>query len=373
MKISPRPTAVSAYLDGKAVLIERQVLQGVDQFERAGQATPELRITVDGVRRSRAGELARFAAFTLAPAAASAAVGVGVAASCGPLVGAAVGTALAAGLSGAGWKYLGLAFAAPRWRSEQRYTVGQGSEPSGGGAGAPRLRNLLESSAQTCPASRQVLYLSGHGDGQRLAGMKLQDLRSMPPVSVTVLDACLGAQLEVLSHLSPWAGLAIASAHLVPGRGMPIEKMLSASTLQQADTASLAGSLAQAAAPRLKSVSVTDTEALAGSLLPALDRLGRELSEGDRSQVRRALAGSRSPGWFSSRVELGSFLQQLGQRDLAPRTLEAAQAALAQTVSCAEKGSALTFDLSSGARREALPEGWNSFVEGLGCRRKPLW
>lgn len=371
MKISAQPAVVSVYLDGKATLIERQVLRGVDQFERAQKQNPELRVVIDGQRRSRLAELGRFAGLTVAPMGLSVGVGVALAA-VDPLLGATIGGMMLLGLGGTGWKNLALAFTAPRWQSGTRYTVGQGCAPTPvPEAGPERLAELIRSNQD--PSRRHVVYISGHGDGKKLVNIPVEQLpHSLPSVDLTVLDACKCAQIEVLSHLAPWSKNLISSAHTVPGRGFPIEKIMA-----HRDNPLEAAS---AAAPAATSLSLVSGEHLTDGLLPSLGRLGEslrgELQAGNRREIRAALADSRNPDWFGSRVNLADFLEHLSERKLSEKTHEQLNTAireLEETVLYSKNDFSLSFDLRRGREVEALPEGWREFLTELDYRWKPIW
>ena len=375
MKICSRPTVVSAYLDGKAFLIERQVLRGVDQFEKAQKVDPNLQVVVDGQRRSRLAELGRFAALTLAPASLGLGLGVALAASGDPVAGMVLGGMVGLGLSSAGLKNLGLAFKAPRWKAGERYTVGKGSQPSPvPTAGATRLADLIRSNATQYPGVRHIAYLSGHGNGKAITEIPVAELpENLPPVDLTVLDACKTAQLEVISRLAPWSRHLLTSVHEVPGKGFPIEAMLAKSD----DFLSLA----RTAAPAAVSLSLLDGVQFSRSLLPQLDVLGRqlvaELKAGNRHEIRRALAQSRNPDWLGPRVNLSDFLEKLEKRSaLSAETRGAvsqARESLGETLLFTKNAHSLSFDLARGRTSDSLPEGWRNFLNEFDRNWKPLW
>lgn len=369
---------VSAYLDGKAVLIEKQVLNGVDQFEKAqSAAASQLDIVVDGQRRSRLSELARFTAFTVLPVAGGVALGAAAAWAGEPIAGIMIGGLIATGLGGAGLKNLPLAFAAPGWQAGQRYHVNQGSVPTPvERAGVERLRNLIESNHAEFPGQRHVVYLSGHGDGKNLVDIPVRELPSdLPDVALTVLDACKCSQLEVLAQIAPWSGLLLSSGHEVPARGLPIPEMLTPANLEQPLK------LAEIAAPSVVSLSLIDGDKLQSDVLPALGELGEhlvtEIEGGSRRAIRKALADSPSPDLlWGSRANLPSFLDNLAEQPLQPDTLqkvEEARSAVADAILYSKNRHSLSFDLKRGRDSEALPEGWRHFLRELDISRKPMF
>ena len=224
------------YVDGKASMIQAPVLDGVDQFERAVANNPELEVVVDGRRNPK----------WLPPTIALGLVGV-------PLVGLAaahfmgsappvktlwaMGAAMAA-LPAA--MTLRESFQGRNWEKETRYNLSDSTlrptpEPE---QGVARLRSLMEQNASHFPGARHLVYFSGHGDQEQVAGMKFTDLGeqlSGQRVDGVVLDACLTNQLEVMAQLAPWAGVVLTSTHVVPAKGLPIEDMFSVDILQEAD------------------------------------------------------------------------------------------------------------------------------------------
>jgi hypothetical protein len=378
VKIAPsRPTVVSAYLDGKAVLIEKQVLKGVDQFEKAQCNAPEdLNVVVDGQRRSRLHELARFTAFTVLPVAGGVALGAAAAWAGEPVAGMMIGGLLATGLGGAGLKNLPLAFTAPGWQAGQRYHVNHGSQPTPVElAGVQRLRNLIETNHAEYPGQRHVVYLSGHGDGKKLVDIPVPELPSdLPDVALTVLDACKCSQLEVLAQIAPWSGLLLSSGHEVPARGLPIPEMLTPANLEQPVK------LAEIAAPSVISLSLIDGDKLQSEVLPALDELGQqlvtEIEGGSRRAIRKALADSPNPDLWGSRANLPSFLDNLAEQPLQPETLEKvdqARTALSEAILYSKNQHSLSFDLKRGRDSQALPEGWRDFLREFDINRKPMF
>ncbi|MCA9794453.1 MAG: hypothetical protein KC910_21745 [Candidatus Eremiobacteraeota bacterium] len=377
-RLAPSHTVVSAYIDGKASGIEKQVLRGIDQFERAYQkADSELTVVVDGQRRSKSSGKQMGALLMAAPLVAGTLVG----AVAGAQFGMFAGMALAPVTLLTGYSMYSAASAAPNWEAGARYTIGQGSAPTPvAESGVNRLHDLVVANAKAYPTSRHVIYLSGHGEHDEVAGMKFKDLAATmgdTKVDVTVLDACLTSQLEAMTRLAPWAGVVLASSHVVPAKGLPIEDLFSHKNLAAEDLGDWAASAEKGAF----SLAAIDTRALQSELLPSLDKLGgllsRELESGHRADIRRALARSKSPGWFfTERVDMSSFLDKLEQAPLSEVTQKAvanAKEAMKKTVLHQKNAHSFTFALDRDRNDQTMPPGWRNFLDSADYGRKPLW
>lgn len=359
---SPPKVAVAAYLDGTASAIETNVLKGRDQFVRADQSDA-LRVELTGTRLTPRDEKLKAAAYL---AGAGAVVGIGVATALlgAPDIAACVGMA-AIPPAFLAVRHLQAAFTAPDFDPGQ---------PSPAATHAERLLQALQKNAQVEPESQKVAYISGHGSHKAVAGLSpevLGKVLQQSPVDLTVLDACSTAQIEVLSQMAPFAGLLLCSVHPVPGKGFPIEKMFESK-----------GNLAETAFQEAKlstgSLSLIDSGRLQSDLLPALDVLGRDLAEavekGQGRAVKEALVKSPNPDLFGARVELRSFLENLAEQELGEGLQEAvrrSQSALSKTV-LQDTGKTLTFRLD-GIQDSALPKGWQSFIDVMDLRFKPLF
>ncbi len=199
----PVRVAVSAYIDGKSETIESMKLDAVDRLEKAQEASQGLmQVTLDGQRHSRAKDLALFTGLGLLPTVAAVGLGGHFGGVVGACVGGAVGLAVCTLPS---THFLGRALKAPQWKTDSRLALGGEASPSPVSEPGPeRLRSLVQQNREQHPEARQVLFLSGHGDIDQVAHMPWNELsQSMEktPVDVTILDACLTSQLEVMSHL----------------------------------------------------------------------------------------------------------------------------------------------------------------------------
>ena len=314
-KPSAHKTVLSAYIDGKSRHIEALKMDAVDRLERAHQNSHgQLTITLDGQRHSRAKDLALFVGLGLTPAA--------LATYAGSVLNGAVG-AVIAGTVGLGAftlpasYFLRRSLKAPQWTSETRWTPTTGARPSPVKTpGAQRLRSLVDESQSRDPKARQLLFLSGHGDREKVADISVDSISEAmrgTKLDATILDACLQGQLEVLTKLAPWAGLVLASPHKIKARGFDLEEMLKPETLRL-DKLEMAKKMATSAKSTTPSLAIVDTEKLDRLLLPSLDALGSALSSSMkepaiRNLVKKALKTSKSTdGIVSRRVDLGSFL-----------------------------------------------------------------
>lgn len=377
----PRQTVVSAYLDGTATHIQSHVLDGVEQFEEAVAAEPSLRVIVDGDRRSNWGNYAMAAGILALPslaAGAAALFGVGLPAKA--LKGLAFGGSLVALVPA--YRALRQSFEGTAWKHQARYTIGGQNRPSPvPEAGAERLRSLLAESANTYPNARHIGYISGHGTRTEVANMNFGELQQKladQKLDGLVLDACLTNQLEVLSKLAPWAGVVLASTHILPAQGLPISDMFAGEVLSQPDDKALFSQMAEKAAPAGFSFAAIDTEVVKQRLTPSLDRLGErlaaQLKEGDSAPVARALRDSSGPRWgYSGRADLGHFLKSLQGESLDPGLLAAAaeaQKALQEALLYSKDKNTLTFDYRDSHQDPSLGPGWREF---LGAVKEELW
>jgi hypothetical protein len=388
VKISSPKFAVSGYVDGKAHSIQTQVLGGVDRFEKASRANQgDLVVRIDGRRSPRALQFAAAGAFVAAGAAVAG--GSWVLAS-QALPGSAVGLR-AAGLGGLLGLYVAVqgednlrqALKAPFWKGSQPVQLGSGALPPSFGQPADKLKNLIQSNLKDFPGSRQVVCLAGHGNHQQVGPLTYQQASQAlqgNPVEQVILDTCLGGQLEVLSRLAPWSQFILASPQPIPAIGLPFEKMFAPEQLNQSPR-ELASSWVDQARKITPSLAAWDCDQFRHSLLPALDQLGRQLAAeigaGRRSEVRRALKASRNPDRLpSGRVDLGSFLSNLGSSGLSSKTRElAAQAAEAFGASLVnhQNEKTLTFHLVRERQDQTLPAGWREFLKAADYRFKPFF
>lgn len=353
--------AVSAFLDGTAKMIEPPVMKGFRQFSRAENSS-DIDVEVVGKRRA-VEEDRRLGLSLLGGAAGFAALGAAVESVAGGGLGILVGlAALPAAAFGA--RRLQASFAVPEFKADK---------PGPESGHRRRLEETLQSQRERHPDALQVAYLSGHGSHERIADFQVGNLGEIlrrNPVDMTVLDACTTGQLEVLATLGPEAGKVLSSVHEVPGKGFPIQSMLTPSLDQGRHAFEQAKS-------STASLNLYDAAKVTDSLLPALDNLGKELSLLLREQgkeIERALTQSRGPDLFGRRVDLGSFLDKLQSKELpeqARLALSAAKDALKQSV-LESTGWSLSFRLD-GKQNEALPPGWNRFVQDLGHTWKPIF
>lgn len=381
MKIGSPKIVVSGYVDGKAQSIQTQVLGGVDRFEQAAQASGGgLVVRIDGQRSPRALQFATAGAFALA--------GAGVAGASWALAASGAGLA-AAGIGGLfglyvaslGEDHLRQALKAPQWKGQQPVQLGQGPLPASSPEPAQQLKGLIQGNLRDFPSSRQVVSLAGHGNHQQVGPLTYpqaaEALRGNP-VEQVILDTCLGGQLEVLARLAPWSQFVLASPQPIPAIGLPFEKMFAPSELEKSPR-QLASSWVDQGKEITPSLAAWDCEQFRGALLPALDQLGsclaHEIGQGKRGEIRQALRQSQNPDrLFSGRVDLGSFLQSLPERDLSPKTLQAVQQAaqaFAASLVNSQNEKTLTFHLVRERSDEALPAGWRDFLKAADFRFKP--
>lgn len=372
--------SVSAYIDAKATHIESLKLNAVDRLEKATDTSDgALDVVLDGQRHSLAKDAALFAGLGLAPAALATWAGWGLHGATGALVGGAIG--LAAFAAPAGF-FLSRSLKAPQWKTETRWHIGHSSEPSPGVAGPQRLNSLVAQGAETNPQAKQVLFLSGHGDRTTLASMKLDEIATAmkdSSIDITVLDACLQGQLEVMTRLAPWAGLVLASPHKIKARGLELEELLKPQILAQESSLETACQMAREAKSTTPSFAVVDTAQFKERLLPSLDSLGRKLAESwsDSSVsegVKSALAAAvGTDGLFSRRVDMGSFLKELDKREILPEQTSRALESFKSTVPFQKNEHSMSFHLKAGRDDATLPKGWQDFLKALDLSFKPLF
>jgi hypothetical protein len=238
---------------------------------------------------------------------------------------------------------------------------------------AARFEKSLLQNAREFPSSFQVAYVSGHGSHKAVAGFSPQVLGNLfdeTAVDLTVLDACSTGQLEVLSKLGAGAGQVLCSSQPVPGKGFPIDRLFK-------ESADIPAAAFEVACTSTSSLSLVDNRRLESHLLPALDSLAKGLSDSwpeHRDSVKKALAQSRCPDLVGPRVDLRSFLDNLGKAALDPATqdsLESCRQSLSETLRRDTGGLSLSFRLD-GKENEKLPEGWNRLIRKLDLPFKPL-
>ena len=385
MKIAAPRVAVSAFVDGKAQSIQSQVLGGLDRFDKAAQASQgDLVVRVDGQRSPRPLQFAAAGAFATAGLALA---GGGLALTA---TGAGLPIAAAAGLLGLyvasmAEDPLRQAVKIPQWKGDRPVQLGQGPLDPGPPGQAPtqRLKQLLLSNLGDFPHSRQVLCLAGHGNHHQVGPLAYQQVAQAlqgNPVEQIVLDTCLGGQLEVLSRLAPWSQFITASCQPIPAVGLPFEKMFAPAQLQK-NGRQLASSWVDQAKSVTPSLAAWDCDKFQHQLLPALDRLGnqltQEIAQGHRPAIKSALAHSQSPDhWLSGRVDLGSFLEALTHSKVDPATrvhAETALQAFSESLVQSQNPKTLTFHLSRGSQDPTLPQGWRQFLQAAHFRLKPNW
>ena len=372
--------SVSAYIDAKATHIESLKLNAVDRLEKArDNSDGAMDVVLDGQRHSRAKDAALFAGLGLAPAALASWAGWGLHGATGALVGGAIG--LAAFTAPAGY-FLGRSLKAPQWKAETSRHLGHSTEPSPGEAGPQRLRSLVDQAKEINPQARQLLFLSGHGDRTTLASMDLSEMSTAlenSKLDITILDACLQGQLEVLTRLSPWAGLVLASPHKIKARGLELEELLNPQILAQDSPLETACQMAREAKSTTPSFAVVDTTQFKERLLPSLDSLGGKLADSwsDSSVsagVKSALAAAvGTDGLFSRRVDLGSFLKELERRKILPEQTSLALDSFKSTVPFQKNEHSVSFHLKAGRDDATLPKGWRDFLKALDLSFKPLF
>lgn len=376
--IAPAPlkTAISAYIDGKSTHIEALKLDAVDRFESArDQSQGALSVTIDGLRHHRGKDLATFGLLGLAPAAASAAVGYSLAGMAGAAIGGLAGVAVSVLPA---TYFLQRAAKAPQWVPGDRTKLGEKSGPSPVAQPGPqKLRHLVDETRAANPEARQFLFLSGHGDRQEVAHMKIPAMGEAmrgSQLDATIVDACLLGQLEVLTHMAPWAGLIMVSPHKILAKGLELPEMLSPSNLAEGDLKNAVIAMAKEAKSTTPSFAVIDSDKFQDKLLPSLDNLGQALSQEDRSKLVSVLGKSLSPDTlFSARVDMGSFLSNLEAARIAPKETNEALTAFRETVPYQKNKHSFSFDLKAGRNDQSLPSGWRAFLDKADRNFKPLW
>lgn len=372
---------VSAYIDGKSQHIEALKLNAVDRLEKAQENSQgALSITLDGQRHSRLKDAALFAITGLAPAALAAVAGFSGLGAGGALLGGALG--VAAFTVPAGY-FLRRSLKAPQWKPETRWTPPAPAQPTPvTKPGAQRLRSLVDQSGSAAPEARKLLFLSGHGNRTEVAHIQMDELASAMKGSnldLTILDACLQGQLEVMTRLAPWAGLVLASPHKIKARGFDLEKMLRPEILNTESDLDMARLMTKVARATTPSFAVIDSEKLSKELLPSLGDLGRALALGldrttDRKAIKNALKDSLgTDGLVSRRVDLGSFLKNLKKQGVLSEQTHKALESFSSAVPFQENEHSLSFHLKAGRDDETLPAGWREFLTKLDCGFKPVF
>ena len=358
----PSPISVTAFIDGKAKMIEPPVLRGHDKFERVAQ-TGRIDYRATGQRRAASTELLQGTGF-LAGSGAIAALGAAVAAQFGTEVGLCVGLfALPPAIIGA-----------RRIQTALTTRDFQPGEPVTGKALSERFGSNLAQAKKTNPSATQVAYISGHGSHQEIGHMtpeQIGDVLLQNPVELTVLDACKTAQMEVLSKLGTGAGQILCSTHEVPARGFPIKEMFTSAEI-------LGSNAFESAKDSTAHLSLVNNPKFIKQVLPALDNLAQNLNseptKKTREKIHRALKASRNPDLFGPRVGLRAFLDNLGKQELAPHT----KVALDKTVTGLKEaipldtGWAVTVRVD-GEESEALPPAWNQLFQELDYKWKPFF
>lgn len=365
---------VTAHLDGKALNIGGWVLDGARQLGKAAKsAKGKLGGTIQTERGSPWVSMA-FGAALAVPALAIGALAVGTA-----VAGAGIGAAASIAAWAAAPALLAAnpilkAFADHRLRNDQSLEL-KSSETRASTEKEPveRLRQNLIQNMEEYPNSTQVCYLSGHGgDGKKLAGIPLTDLKDRlaeTQSDITILDACSSCSLEVMANLAPWAGLAVASSHVVPMIGYDIQNVFGQDQLQASSTEEMAVQMAKAAEGRTFSLNVVDTTVVGDKLLPSLSKLGASLEKELKSErgehIKKALRKSRNVGLlnFGSQKDLGSFLDKLEEvelSELSEGALAETRDALASAMKYQKNDSGLFF---SRRGHDSLPKEWNSFLK----------
>ena len=367
---------VSAYIDGKSAQIEAMKLDAVDRFEVVReQSQDQILINIDGLRHSPTKDYLTFAAVGLLPTAGAAALGYSAGGVPGALLGGLGGLALA-GLPST--YFLNRARKAPQWKAGSRLAVGGESQPSPVTKPGPeKLRSLVEQSRRENPSARQILFLSGHGDRNEVAHMPIAEMGQAMQGSrldATIIDACLLGQLEVLTHLAPWAGLVLVSPHKIKARGLELPKILTSENLSQPDMEQAAVKMAAQARSTTPSFAVVNTVNFQEEFLPALDALGQALSKEQDSAVRKVMARSLSTdGLLSRRIDMGSFLKELEKAEIAPSATRKAREAFAKTVPFQKNQHSFSFHLKAGRSDQSLPEGWREFLKKADRSFKPIF
>lgn len=358
---SPRPVAVTAFLDGNARMIEPPVMRGYDQFKKS-ELTETIALHTTGQRRTLSQNLVQGAGF-LAAGAAVAAVGTAVGMQFDPGLGVCLGlSALPPALIGA--RRIQSAFTAPGF---------QPGPPAPESALQTRLERALQEARRSNPESKQVAYFSGHGSHKEIAHFSpatIGEVLTDNPVDLTVLDACTTAQLEVLAKLGPGAGEVVCSPQPVPSKGFPIEKLfrspqdLGKHTFEESKNAT-------------SHLALVDNTRLHQNLLPKLDtlagKLRTDLSSGTSEAIHRALKKTRSPDLFGARVDLRGFLENLGRENLNSSCREALDETLTELKETVleSTGWSLSFRVD-GKESQALPGAWKDLLNDLGYRWKPI-
>lgn len=338
------------------------------------------------------GSLLKDAFYTALPALCGAEAGAGAVMVGAGLVLAAGGSAAGLGLAavGVGVTGFGLWAAKETWhmmkggyRSLKERLSRMSFKPGGwkhvqqevvtAGPSIKQFKKLYAENMERYPTSRHVVFLSGHGDHKGAAGLKYAQVgQVVKGADAIFLDACNGAQLEALSHLSDSARVVVASEHTVQGTGFPLDRMFGRSNFPD-QPRDLGAALVQSAARSMpsKSLVAVDVKVMKEELFPAMDRLGSWLGQavdkGWGKELKKALEESQSPsngpGGFGKKVDLGSFLNKLAHiGPLWSASLGETQAAFDKTILSMSGSGTVSF--AAGGSKELPPE-FNAFLKRL--------
>ncbi len=375
--------AVSGYFEGDAFPAGGKVLQSVSDLQELQHTSHgQLAGTVAASRRARWIDSLVGSAITL-PGLAIVGLGVFAGIATSSLMAGLNVSAFSLPFLMLGTDLLASGLHSTGLKSNNILRLGRGVEQlKSGSDNLDRLKHSLESSAANYPRALQVCYLHGHGgDGKRIAGLDVEDVGRVlkqHKVDLTVVHSCCCCQLEVLSKMSPGAGLVLASAGPISTIvGWQPKKMFGDKALKSSTPEELAVAVAQGASGRSFSLNVIDAGKFEKELLPCLDSLGIQLLEEQRGpnqkSIRQALADAH--GSFlglGPHVDLGSFLKELAKQPISQATrkeIEQAAQALQSSTTFHKNDRGMTFSLEGDA---SLPEGWNAFLRSTGFKNKPL-
>lgn len=258
----------------------------------------------------------------------------------------------------------GMSVKPTRWSQVEQLAVS-------GGPSIKKFQSLYAENMQRYPASRHIVFLSGHGNGSGAAGLSFSNVAQVVKGADAIfLDSCNGGQLEALANLSGSARVVVASEHTVQGSGFPVHRMFARGNFPD-NPRDLGASLVQSAAREMpaESLVAVDTKALQEELLPALDKLGQYLSaacdKGWKSRIQAEMAEVLRPNkgflGFGRKLDLGSFLGQMADiKELHCPQLAEAQAALNKTILAMSGKGTISFE-PGGSR--SLPKGFNDFLK----------
>ncbi len=252
------------------------------------------------------------------------------------------------------------------WSHVQQAVISRG--PSLG-----QFKHLYAENMERYPASRHVVFLSGHGNQKGAAGLNYADVgQVVKGADAIFLDACNGAQLESLAQLSGSARVVVASEHTVAGRGFPLDRMFGRGNFPE-QPRDLGAALVQAASREMPSESLVavDVKVMKEELFPALNELGKWMKvatdRGWGGRIREAMDASIQPsngiGGIGKKVDLGSFLHKLGEIPelRCPEQLRA-QHAFDRTILSMSGNGTVSFDARGS---KSLPEAFNAFLKGV--------